>query len=151
VDKRSVDRTPEIDLDSNGGTREMDEKTQMASTGSTTTKPTKRTNSKSGIQRAMDKVTPAKVATAAGVAAAAAVAGVVAKKLVNRAGTTIAVEPSGDRWQVRVAGNQRPTKTYDLKSEAIEAGRELARKRVPSELVIHKSDGSEQTRHAYPA
>lgn len=107
---------------------------------------------KQRMKGVLDKLTPARVATAAGVTAAAAVAGVVAKKKMSaRAGTTIDVAPNANGWQVKVSGNQRPSGTFELKKEAIEAGRELARERAPSELVIHKADGSEQRRHEYSA
>lgn len=46
------------------------------------------------------------------------------------------VVPHQDGWAVRGAGAQRATETFDRKVEAVQAGRNLAR-RQGTELVIH--------------
>ena len=47
--------------------------------------------------------------------------------------------PAGG-WQVKRAGNVRPSSTHRLKRAAIDAGKRLA-KRYRAELVIHRKDG----------
>lgn len=50
------------------------------------------------------------------------------------------VVPHNGRWAVKGAGNQRATSMHDTQQQAIDAGREIARKHQ-SELVIHRPDG----------
>jgi hypothetical protein len=54
------------------------------------------------------------------------------------------VAPSKDRWEVKVEGAHRAAGLHDTKEQAVAAGRELARRQRPSELVVHKLDGSIQ-------
>lgn len=106
----------------------------------------------------MSKKTKAAVgaAVAAG-ATAAAVAGTIVAKKMGRKTTVIHVRPHGDDWEVgdhwelTIEGNQRASKTFPTKEEAVKAGREMAHERTPSELLIHRTDGSEQERHTYQA
>lgn len=50
------------------------------------------------------------------------------------------VVPHNGRWAVKGAGNQRATSVHDTQQQAIDAGREIARKHQ-SELVTHRPDG----------
>jgi uncharacterized protein YdaT len=50
------------------------------------------------------------------------------------------VVPRGDGWAVRGEGNKRVTSTSETQREAIEQGREIAKKEG-SELVIHGRNG----------
>ena len=45
-----------------------------------------------------------------------------------------------DGWQVKGAGNQKPTRVVDTQKQAIEIAREIA-KNQHSEVVIHGRDG----------
>jgi hypothetical protein len=40
-------------------------------------------------------------------------------------------------------------RTYERKSEAVEAGREIAKEASQGQLVIHRLDGTIQTEHTY--
>lgn len=59
------------------------------------------------------------------------------------------VSPHDDGWAVTKEGAERATSVYETKKEAVEGGRELARRHVPSELVVHKQDRSVQETFAY--
>jgi hypothetical protein len=92
----------------------------------------------------------AKVAAAAvGVAAVAAAGVAVARAARSGRRDILRVTPRGERWEVRVEGNKNPSKVFDTKEEAVAAAREMAHRRLPSELVIHRADGSEQDHHSY--
>lgn len=112
---------------------------------------TKSTKSPSRTSKVVDTIKKPKVAAAVGVAAAAAAAaGVAATKLRKGSGTTVLVQANGDdKWELRVKGNKQATKLFDVKEDAVDAARDYAKKNIPSELVIQRADGSEQTRHAY--
>jgi hypothetical protein len=55
----------------------------------------------------------------------------------------------GDGWQVKKAGNERATSTHESKQEAVEAGREIAKKQAKGQLKIHKTDGTIQEERTY--
>jgi hypothetical protein len=59
---------------------------------------------------------------------------------------TIHVEPSPDGWTVK-EGSRR-SGSYRTKSEAVEAGRRLARK-TGAEQVIHRRDGRIEESNSY--
>jgi hypothetical protein len=58
------------------------------------------------------------------------------------------VVPHDDRWAVTKEGNQRPSQVTDTQREAIEVGREIA-KRESSELNIHGRDGQIRDKNSY--
>lgn len=58
------------------------------------------------------------------------------------------VVPDGDQWKVTQEDGQS-VETFERKKEAVSAARDLAHRRIPSQLVIHRSDGTIQTRHTY--
>lgn len=96
------------------------------------------------------------IAATAGVVAATAAGVVAVKALKSRSskggakdGRVYHVQPKGEDWQVTVDGNDRPAGTYGTKKQAITAGRTLAQKHEPSQLVIHGGDGSVQRTHSY--
>lgn len=60
---------------------------------------------------------------------------------------TYHVVPSGIYWQVKHLGNV--LSTHGLKTLAIEHGRLIAKANGPSQLVIHKADGSIETEYTY--
>lgn len=59
------------------------------------------------------------------------------------------VAPVGDAWELRIDGAAGPESRYGTKREALDAAREAANRAAPSRLVIHRSDGTIQRRHAY--
>lgn len=58
------------------------------------------------------------------------------------------VVPHDGGWAVRSAGSQRAASTHATQSEAISAGREIARNQG-SELVIHGRDGRIRERDSF--
>jgi len=93
------------------------------------------------------------IAGAAGLAAAATAAGAVLYKRKSGSGhrTVYHVKPNGEGWAVEGDGAERATSTHETKKEALSAARELAHKKVPSQLVVHKADGSVQEKFSYEA
>ena len=93
------------------------------------------------------------LATAAGVAAATA-AGVVAVKKLRGNGaakdlTVYHVLPTDGGWSVKMEGADRASSKHETKKEALETARELVKSREPSQLVIHRLDGTIQDAHTY--
>jgi hypothetical protein len=84
---------------------------------------------------------------AAGVAAAA-VAGIAVKRKLGGA-TVYTVRPTDDGWAVAADGSKRASSTHKTKREAVDAGRSLAKSKAPSQLIIHRVDGSVQDSHTY--
>lgn len=58
------------------------------------------------------------------------------------------VVPHQDGWAVRGAGAQRATQTFDLKTDAVQRGREIAQNQH-TELVIHGRDGQIQSKDSH--
>lgn len=59
------------------------------------------------------------------------------------------VAPHDDGWKVEAEGASRATSVHSTKEEALNAGRELAKSQVPSQIVVFKKDGSVQTEYTY--
>ena len=57
-------------------------------------------------------------------------------------------KPKGG-WNVKKQGAQRSSGHFDTKDEAIDYGRELAKKTGLGQLKIHKQDGTLQTEYTY--
>jgi hypothetical protein len=57
------------------------------------------------------------------------------------------VVPNGTNWQVK--HNGQVFSNHILKSAAIESGRQVAIANQPSQLVIHKADGTIETEYTY--
>jgi Uncharacterized protein conserved in bacteria (DUF2188)/Phasin protein len=64
---------------------------------------------------------------------------------------TFNVIPRDDGWAVQLAGASRATSVHSTKEEAVERARALAADRAPSQLVVHKKDGTVQDTISYPA
>lgn len=89
------------------------------------------------------------IAAALGVAAAAA-AGVAAfKTLAGKERKVFHLMPHEDGWQVTRAGEDEPEAVHRKKRKARSEARDLARSNEPSQLVIHRADGTIQTVHTY--
>lgn len=94
--------------------------------------------------------TGVKVATAVGVTAAVvALAAVVRKRTSGGKRTVFHLEPDDEGWCLTIEGEGKVEARFDTKEDGLEAARELAHQASPSELVIHRADGSEQDRHRY--
>lgn len=63
--------------------------------------------------------------------------------------TVLHVTPHGDGWAVMVDGEDEPLDTFDIKKDAVSAGREAAKEHAPSELIVHKQDGAVQDTMSY--
>lgn len=117
--------------------------------GSTSTPEAHAGNGKSRSHGNAGKI----LATAAGVAAAT-VAGVVAvRKLRGDGGakhlTVYHVLPLDDGWSIKMEGAEEASSHHDTKKAALDAARELVKSREPSQLVIHRQDGTIQDAHTY--
>lgn len=58
---------------------------------------------------------------------------------------------SDAEWLITAEGKDEPIDRFRTKEEAVEAGREAAQKAAPSELVIHRLDGTVMRSHSYAA
>lgn len=63
--------------------------------------------------------------------------------------TTYAVRPHDEGWAVWKVGNKQASSVHSTKKEATSAGRELAQDHRPSELVLHRQDGTVQDSYSY--
>lgn len=63
--------------------------------------------------------------------------------------TTYAVRPHDEGWAVWKVGNRQASSVHGTKKEATSAGRELAQDHRPSELVLHRQDGTVQDSYSY--
>jgi uncharacterized protein YjbJ (UPF0337 family) len=55
---------------------------------------------------------------------------------------TYLVKPHADRgWKVQAEEATRATSVHRKKAEAVAAGKELARSKTPSQLLVYKADG----------
>ncbi len=55
----------------------------------------------------------------------------------------------GEGWRLGLKGEAEAEATFATKEEGLAAARELAGKDAPSELVVHREDGTVQDRHRY--
>lgn len=99
-----------------------------------------------------DGPSAAKIAGVA-VAGAAGVAGIAAAVKYLRDGrgaATLHVTPDGaDGWSITTEGRDKPVGAFGTKKAAVRAAREEAARIGPSELVIHRADGTIQKSHSY--
>lgn len=89
------------------------------------------------------------IGAAAGAAAAATAVGIAAARMKDRKPTVLHVRPGEDVWIVATDGAREPAARHETKRLAVKAARELAGRKAPSRLVIHRSDGSVQKEHSY--
>lgn len=54
-----------------------------------------------------------------------------------------------DGWKVEAEGAKRATSTHATKDEAVDAARTLAQKNEPSQVVVHRMDGTIQNNYSY--
>ena len=80
-------------------------------------------------------------------AAAKATVKVEAKPAAER--TTYHVAPHEDGWKVAKEGAKAATSVHSTKAEALDAAREVAKRAEPSQVVVHKQDGTIQTQFGY--
>lgn len=63
--------------------------------------------------------------------------------------TVFHVAPHEDGWKVEAEGAKAPTSLHATKEEALTAARETAKKAEPSQVVVHRMDGTIQTQFGY--
>lgn len=63
--------------------------------------------------------------------------------------TVYHVSPSGDRWKVKREGAAQAAKTFDLKAAAITYARSVAKNNKPSQVIVHRKDGTIETEWTY--
>ena len=63
--------------------------------------------------------------------------------------TVYHVVPREEGWAVTKEGSEQATSLHDTKKEAVEAGRDVAKRHEPSRLIVHKQDRSVQEAFAY--
>lgn len=54
-----------------------------------------------------------------------------------------------DSWDLKKEGNQRATRSFDTKEEAVKKSPEIVRRQGLSQLKIHKQDGRIQEERTY--
>lgn len=104
---------------------------------------------KLGMSSGPSKAKVAGVA-AAGVAGLAGVAAAVAYLKRDAQGqATLHVVAKDSEWLITADGKDEPLERFSTKEEAVDAARDAAQKAAPSELVIHRLDGSVMRSHSY--
>ena len=105
-----------------------------------------------GRKKAPDGPAKAKLVGVA-VAGVAGMAGIVAAVQHLRKGSngtaTLHVRTRGDEWILAADGREEPLEAFRTKEEAVDAARKAAAEAAPSELVIHRLDGSVMKTHHY--
>ena len=107
---------------------------------------------KTARRKTADLSTGQKVAVGVGVAAA--LAGLVGAVKLVRGRTSgkaliLHLVHQDDTWQLTLEGEAGSKATFETKDEGMTAAREFAASHAPSQLVIHRIDGTIQDRHRY--
>lgn len=97
--------------------------------------------------RSRAKAAGVAVAGVAGIAGIAAALHLLRRDSKGRA--RLHVRTEGDSWVVAAEGKKDALGRFSTKEEAVDAGRDAAQKAAPSELVIHRLDGSVMRTHSY--
>ncbi len=73
-----------------------------------------------------------------------------AREVSTTGGRTYHVAPNPEGgWKVEAEEAGRASSTHRTKAEAVRAGRELAGRRAPARLVVHRADGTIQEHRSY--
>jgi len=59
------------------------------------------------------------------------------------------VAPHEEGWKLALEGTDKPVSVHSTKDEAMTAAREAAKKAEPSQVVVHKMDGTIQSQFGY--
>jgi poly(hydroxyalkanoate) granule-associated protein len=71
----------------------------------------------------------------------------VEKKTVKRKVYHVVTADEG--WKVELEGSTKPLATYPTKDEALDGARDVAQANEPSQVVVHRMDGTIQTNYTY--
>lgn len=63
--------------------------------------------------------------------------------------TVYHVVTADEGWKVELEGTDKPLSTHGTKEEALDAARTVAQKKLPSQIVVHRMDGTIQTNYSY--
>jgi poly(hydroxyalkanoate) granule-associated protein len=63
--------------------------------------------------------------------------------------TVFHVSPHDEGWKLMLEGKKDPVSVHSTKDEAMTAAREAAKKAEPSQVVVHKMDGTIQSQFGY--
>lgn len=63
--------------------------------------------------------------------------------------TSYHVVPHDDGWAVKKEGAKRATSVHGKKDEAVKKARALAKNQKPSQILVHKKDGTIQDEFSY--
>ena len=67
----------------------------------------------------------------------------------NRTKLHVVHNSKSGNWQVKREGSSRATSNHQTKEQAVSAGRNLARSKEPSQLLIHNMNGRISNEHIY--
>lgn len=59
------------------------------------------------------------------------------------------LSPADEGWTIGLEDVEEPISTHETKDAALAAGRDLAQQAEPSQLVVHRKDGTIQTAYSY--
>ena len=59
------------------------------------------------------------------------------------------VTPSDDKWAVKIETRDRAEALYDTKDKAVDVAVEMAKRNEPSQVKIHRQDGTFQEERTY--
>lgn len=93
------------------------------------------------------KVAGVAAAGVAGIAGLAAALHYLRRDSQGRA--TLHVVANDSEWHITADGQEEPLHRFPTKEEAVDAAREAAQEAAPSDLVIHRLDGSVMRSHSY--
>lgn len=102
---------------------------------------------KSGDMPSKAKVAGVAAAGVAGMAGIAAALHYLRRDSKGRA--TLHVIADESEWHITAEGRDEPLHRFPTKEEAVDAAREAAQSAAPSELIIHRLDGSVMRSHTY--
>lgn len=100
-----------------------------------------------GKKTSKAKVAGVAAAGVAGIAGLAAALHYLRRDSEGRA--TLHVVANESEWHITADGQEEPLHRFPTKEEAVDAAREAAQEAAPSELVIHRLDGSVMRSHSY--
>jgi len=59
------------------------------------------------------------------------------------------VAPHEEGWKLTLEGTDKPVSVHNTKDDAMTAAREVAKKAEPSQVIVHKMDGTVQSQFGY--
>lgn len=129
------------------GAKAMEKKAKAVEKKAKTVGKTARKKLQSSKGSSKAKVASLAAAGVAGIAGIAAALHYLRRDSKGRAKLHVLARDS--EWHVTAEGKDDPVERFSTKEEAVEAGRKAAQKAAPSDLIIHRLDGSVMRSHSY--